>query len=189
MSSTTGRRYLQLYGGNWGLSGEEGSVVLTQAIWVSLGLWLALGQGGWPVREDPSLPWMSLSFTVNLRAFLGQPSVLGSGCPGREASDWRDSDRPGSSALQWQETSCWFSRSARDQEPLRSQQISSVNSWVSPPLLPLPPCDYPVGLDPLVRNTVLRLSHPPWTPPFPGSDGSRDPSFWRNSRIQTQPWS
>lgn len=47
MSSTAGRRYLRLLqGGTWGgLSGEEGSGVLTQAFRVPLGLWLAWGQG------------------------------------------------------------------------------------------------------------------------------------------------
>lgn len=128
MSSTTGRRYLRLLcGGTWGLSGEEGSGVLTQASRFPWACGWPWGRaGGLSERIPPSLPRMSLRFTVVQRAFLGLPwvsPVCGAVAPrqgGRswdEASDGRDSVRPGCSALQWRATSCWFPRNAHDQEP------------------------------------------------------------------------
>lgn len=42
--------------------GFPGPVLGPGAVWV-------------PVREDPSLPWVSLGFTVVQRAFLGLPWV------------------------------------------------------------------------------------------------------------------
>lgn len=74
--------------GPGGLSGEEGSGVRTQAFRVTLGLGLALGRvGGLSERTlPPSMSPASLSSCGVSGSALGQPSVLGSGCLGREAA-------------------------------------------------------------------------------------------------------
>lgn len=167
--------------------------------------WVACPRGPLPPSDVPGLHCHPAGFSGSA---LGQPSVLGSGCPGREAAAGRrpltrgtltglavlpsDGRRPAAGFPEMPRTrsppgrsaSCFSpalaacgeggvgshpvgSVSAPAQAPLRSQQNSLLNSWVSPPLLPLPPRDYPVGLDPLVRRTVVRVSHPPRTPPPP----------------------
>lgn len=90
MSSTTGRRYLRLLcGGTWGLSGEEGSGVLTQASRFPWACGWPWGRaGGLSERIPPSLgcPCASLSSSGLSWVCPGSARCAGPWLPGREAA-------------------------------------------------------------------------------------------------------